>query len=92
MQFAPVRLQDYARKHVKSNPGAKEAEVVEQLKSVLAAYKAGERCSCGEPIWVIGSSQVGICASPVLPARPIPPMTTRSTRPARRWARRKEFR
>jgi hypothetical protein len=44
---------------VKANPRDKEAELVAQLQSALAAYKAGERCECGEPIRVIGSSQVG---------------------------------
>jgi hypothetical protein len=59
MVFSSITLKDYVRKHLKSNPRDKEAEVVAQLQSVLAAYKAGERCSCGEPIWAIGSSQVG---------------------------------
>jgi hypothetical protein len=59
MVFVPIALKDYVRKHLKGNPGSKEAEVVKQLQSALAAYKAGKRCSCGEPIWVIGSSQVG---------------------------------
>jgi hypothetical protein len=59
MGFAPIELRDYVRKHLKSNPGDKKAEVVAQIESAVAAYNAGERCSCGEPIWVIGSSQVG---------------------------------
>jgi len=59
MTFTPIELRDYVRKHLKSNPGDKKAEVVACLQSALAAYKAGERCSCGEPIRVIGSSQVG---------------------------------
>lgn len=60
MVFHPIKLRDYVRLHLKSNPGDKEAEIVAQLESALAAYKAGERCQCGEPIWVIGSSQVGL--------------------------------
>jgi len=57
MLFVPIKLSHYARLHLEANRGDKEPEVVEQLQSALAAYKAGERCSCGEPIWVIGSSQ-----------------------------------
>jgi len=45
--------------HLKCNPGDKKAEILAGLESALAAYKAGTRCSCGAPIWVIGSSQVG---------------------------------
>jgi hypothetical protein len=59
MVFHPIKLRDYVRLHLKSNPGDKAAVIVAQLESALAAYEAGERCQCGEPIWVIGSSQVG---------------------------------
>ena len=59
MPFTPINLREYVRLHLKCNPGDKEAEIIAQLQSALAAYKAGKRCSCGEPIWVIGSSQVG---------------------------------
>jgi hypothetical protein len=55
----PISIPDYARLHVKANRGAKEAEVRTRLKGALAAYQAGERCDCGEPIWVIGSAEVG---------------------------------
>jgi len=43
----------------KDNRGDKESDVVSDLQPTLAAYKRGERGSCGEPIRVIGSSQVG---------------------------------
>jgi hypothetical protein len=59
MGFAPIELRHYVRMHLKSNPGDKEADVVACLQSALAAYMAGKRCSCGAPIWVIGSSQAG---------------------------------
>ncbi len=60
MTFAPITIQDYVKLHVKSNRGDKAAEVTAQIQRALDAYKAGERCQCGEPIWVIGSSQVGL--------------------------------
>jgi dihydrofolate reductase len=59
MILTPIKLPDYVRLHLKSNRGSKEAEVTAELQSALAAYKAGKRCSCGAPIWVIGSSQTG---------------------------------
>jgi hypothetical protein len=59
LEFAPISLKEYAKKHVKSNPGDKESQVIAQLERALKDYQAGVRCSCGEPIWVIGSSQTG---------------------------------
>jgi hypothetical protein len=59
MGFKPISIKDYTRKHIESNPGAKEAEVRAQLDHALKDYQSGVRCSCGEPIWVIGSSQTG---------------------------------
>lgn len=59
MSFVPISIADYVRIHVKSNPGKMAAEVTARLKQTLAAYKAGKRCHCGAPIWVIGSSEVG---------------------------------
>jgi len=59
MGFAPIKLRGYVRLHLKSNPGSKEADEVARLQSALTAYKAGRRCSCGQPIWVIGASQAG---------------------------------
>jgi hypothetical protein len=60
MGFVPIQLEQYVRLHVKNNPADKAATVEESLRSALAAYKAGRRCQCGAPIWVIGSSQVGL--------------------------------
>jgi hypothetical protein len=60
MAFAPIRLDDYVRKHLKRNPRDKEPELRAQLKEALEAFKGGTGCQhCGAPIWVIGSSQVG---------------------------------
>ena len=59
MAFVPISIDDYVRKHLRSNPGDREADVREHLREALNSYKAGERCSCGAPIWVIGSAQVG---------------------------------
>jgi hypothetical protein len=59
MSFVSVTPQDYVRKHVKANPGSNEIEVTARLRRALAAYKSGAVCSCGEPIWVIGSVEAG---------------------------------
>lgn len=59
MGFKPIKLGDYVRLFLKCNRGAAREEVTARLRSALAAYQAGERCDCGEPIWVIGSAEAG---------------------------------
>jgi len=60
MGFVPIGLEQYVQLHVKSNPDAPASEVRAQLRAALDAYRAGRRCACGAPIWVIGSAQVGL--------------------------------
>ena len=57
--FKPIGLRDYVRLHSKSNPDVEEADLTLRLHETLEKYKAGTRCSCGAPIWVIGSAEVG---------------------------------
>jgi hypothetical protein len=59
LRFVPISIKEYVQKHLKSNPGTRAAELTAQLEHALKAYRKGVRCSCGEPIWVIGASQVG---------------------------------
>jgi hypothetical protein len=59
MAFVPIQLREYVRLHLKNNLHADEYEITARLQSTLDEYKAGKRCSCGEPIWVIGSAEVG---------------------------------
>lgn len=57
--FNPISFTDYVAMHLEANPGDDRAEVVANLAEALAAFKSGATCSCGEPIWVIGSAFVG---------------------------------
>ena len=57
--FTPIGMEDYIRRHLKSNPNTSRKEIESGLKSALADYKAGEKCDCGNPIWVIGSAVAG---------------------------------
>jgi len=59
MSFVPIELGDYVRLFLKSNRGETAQEVTARLRSALEAYKAGARCHCGNPIWVIGSAEAG---------------------------------
>jgi len=58
--FVPISLVEYVRKHVASNHGVEPTELESRLRRVLAAKEAGERCHCGEEIWVLGSAEVGL--------------------------------
>lgn len=57
--FVPIRLDDYVRRYLESNPGEKAADVAARLREALAAHLAGKKCQCGEPIWVVGSADAG---------------------------------
>jgi len=57
--FKPIALDDYIQKHLAANPGDNRTETSKNLKAALRAFKAGVKCSCGNPIWVIGSAFAG---------------------------------
>jgi len=59
MAFVPIALGEYVDLFLKSNPGSSRSEVTLRLETALAAFKAGRRCWCGAPIWVIGSAEAG---------------------------------
>jgi len=54
--FVPITIEQFAEKFAKSNPGESAEAMVRRLKDVLQDYKSGITCSCGEPLWVIGSA------------------------------------
>ena len=58
-KFTPISLDDFIDKHLAANPRDDRAELIANLTTALAAFKAGATCSCGEPIWVIGSAFAG---------------------------------
>ena len=59
MRFIPISIDKYVKKHLKNNPSENEKDLRNRLNSALKAYKNGERCTCGNDIWVIGSASVG---------------------------------
>ena len=58
--FIPISIDDYVQKHLANNPGVDRADLIRRLQSALASARAGVRCECGGPIWVIGSAEVGL--------------------------------
>ena len=59
MKFIPISIDNYIKKHLKSNPDENEKTLRKHLESALADYRNGVKCSCGDDIWVIGSAAVG---------------------------------
>ena len=58
-RFVPVGIEQYIQLHVRRNPHEKSAQLRARLQECVAAALRGERCECGEPIWVIGSAIAG---------------------------------
>ena len=58
--FTPIPLRYYVELHLRANPKVERTELIQQLESAIAAYRAGARCQCGAPIWIIGSTQTGL--------------------------------
>jgi len=59
MAFIPISIDDYIKKHIKSNPGENKRDLRKSLDTALSDYKKGIKCHCGNDIWVIGSAVVG---------------------------------
>lgn len=59
MGFKPISIDKYVKLHLKNNPLEKEKDLRKNLDFALKAYHNGERCNCGNEIWVIGSAAVG---------------------------------
>jgi hypothetical protein len=57
--FTPISISKYVQLHAASNKGTDVAELSLVLQRLLEAKLAGAVCHCGEPIWAIGSAQVG---------------------------------
>jgi hypothetical protein len=57
--FVPIKLDRYVQLFLKSNPGESPHAVRERLTAALADHKAGVRCHCGNPLWVLGSAEAG---------------------------------
>jgi len=57
--FTAIALDDYVALHLQANPGENRAELVKRLRSTVGAHRAGVRCACGAPLWIVGSAQAG---------------------------------
>jgi hypothetical protein len=70
--FTPIKLQVYVELHLHADPDTNRAEIQRQLESAIEAYRAGARCQCGAPIWIIGSAQAGLACFTCITGQPSP--------------------
>lgn len=70
--FIPIAIDDYVEKHLAANPGVDRADLMERLRYALAAALAGERCACGNSIWVIGSAEAGLSCFTCITGEAVP--------------------
>jgi len=59
MSFIPISLDDFIEIHLKNNPSENVKVLQIKLESAIEAFKKGEKCSCGNDIWIIGSATNG---------------------------------
>src|SRR5690348_5004261 len=59
MRFVPISVDAYVELRLKGKSAKEKMELAARLRETLARYHAGARCQCGEPIWVLGSAEVG---------------------------------
>lgn len=70
--FAPISISEYVRLHAAANPGTDLNELSAILQRLLEAKLAGALCQCGEPIWAIGSAQVGLSCFTCITGETVP--------------------
>jgi hypothetical protein len=54
--FQPISMDRFISLYLKNNPDDDRETFTACLKNALDAYQRGRTCSCGEPLWVIGSA------------------------------------
>lgn len=59
MEFIPISINAYIEKCLVDNPDLDVQSLRSRLNFALEEYKRGEKCACGNDIWVIGSAYSG---------------------------------
>ncbi|SDE65538.1 hypothetical protein SAMN05216464_108110 [Mucilaginibacter pineti] len=57
--FEPISVRAYIYLYVANNPSEKKQEVEERIRETLSVALSGKKCSCGNPIWVVGGADAG---------------------------------
>ncbi len=59
MGFKPISLEEYIVLHTRNNPETKEEDLRYRLYATFFDFMSGEKCWCGNRIWVVGSAVMG---------------------------------
>ena len=59
-RFTAIALDDYIDRHLRTNPAVSREDLKARLEFAIAARRAGNRCSCGAEIWIVGSAEAGL--------------------------------
>lgn len=58
-KFIPIEIKEFAEMVVKNNPSENKTNIITAITDTLEDVKMGEKCECGNPIWVAGSAFIG---------------------------------
>ena len=70
--FTPISLERYAELHIRANPGTDREDLLRRLRYAMDAHARGVRCHCGEPVWIIGSAEVGLSCFTCITGEAVP--------------------
>jgi hypothetical protein len=96
-EFVPIALERYVELYLRDNRGADREDLVQRLRYAMDAHARGARCHCGEPIWIIGSAEVGLSCFTCITGEAVPNgdyeiMGEAPPPPRRQPSRRRRFR
>ena len=57
--FNTISISKYVKLHAQRNQREDPKELTNRLRRALEAKEAGAECHCGEPIWALGSAEIG---------------------------------
>src|SRR5215212_3494402 len=60
MSFVFISRKEFIDQFLRSNPTVARAEIESGLAHAIDARRRGERCSCGNSLWVAGSGVAGL--------------------------------
>jgi hypothetical protein len=70
--FVPISLKRYVKLHLRANPATNREDLVRRLREAMDADAKGVVCRCGNPIWIIGSAEVGLSCFTCITGEPRP--------------------
>jgi len=70
--FTPISMDAFVADFIKNNPSEDRDNIRASLKDALDAYKRGVTCSCGAPLWVIGSAVSGYACFTCITGEAVP--------------------